>query len=193
MFSWRICVLRNLELPVDREVTQDAFYRNFVQFGNREFCYIMHMPKPKRKRRGLEMDFIAPHAIEDCMYKLGQLHEQREIPFAPLLSVRLASLDADTCHFELRQRLPAPVSIHGYLNRLDGQSTYVSGLAVLHYRRLYGEAALVLLGLLGLMLVVGPLIGLLYLPLLLIFMLRYRHGAAQEFGRLSQLLTGMLG
>jgi hypothetical protein len=111
----------------------------------------------------------------------------------PLISVRLASLDADTCHFELRQHLPAAVSIHGYLNRLDGCSTYVSGVAVLHYRRLYSEAGLVLLGLLGLMALIGPLTGLLYLPLLLVFTLRYHRGVAQEFQRMARLLTAMLG
>jgi hypothetical protein len=147
--------------------------------------------KRKRKHR-LDIDFVAPHALDDCVYRLGRLDDRRAVPFAPPVSIRLAHLDADTWGFCLNEDTPAPIRIDGYLNRLHDDATYVSGRAMMRRRSLYRDLLLGLLLILGLALVVGPVIVLLYLPAFLFFTTRYHDGVADEHARLARLMSDTL-
>ena len=84
------------------------------------------------------------------------------------------------------------VKIHGYLNRLHAESTYVSGVAITRRHVLYRELIVGSGLILGLALVVGPLIGLLYVPAFAVFILRYRRGVALELDRLTRVVGDML-
>ncbi len=146
----------------------------------------------KRKKHKLDIDFVAPHSLEECAYLLGRLDDRREIPFAPPIRVRLDYIDDDTCAFRLNEDAPAPVVIHGYLNRLYDDSTYVSGIAITRQRVLYRELLLGCGLILGLTLLVGPMVSVLYVPAFAAFVLRYRRGVELELGRLTRVVGDML-
>lgn len=148
--------------------------------------------KKKRKKLSLDIDFVAPRPLEDCVYRLGRLDDRREIPFAPPVSIRLAQLDEDTWSFRLNESTPAPVTIHGYLNRLHDQSTYVSGLAKIERHRLYRDLLFGLLLILLVALVVGLVVIVLYLPVFLVFTARYQSGIEDERNRLTRLMGDIL-
>lgn len=140
----------------------------------------------------LDIDFVAPHSLDDCAYLFGRLHERRDIPFAPVVAVELRNLDDDTYAFRLNEAVPAPVVIHGYFNRLHNDSTYVSGVATIRRFSLYRDLLLGLLLILLLALVVGPLILLVYLPVFVIFVMRYHSGVQHERARLVRLMCETL-
>ena len=146
----------------------------------------------KRKKHELDIDFVAPHSLEDCAYLLGRLDDRREIPFAPPVRVRLEPVDDDTVAFRLHEEAPAPVVIHGYLNRLHDESTYVSGIAITRLHVLYRELLLGSGLILGLTAVVGPIVSVLYAPAFAMFVLRYRRGVALELGRLTRVVGDIL-
>lgn len=147
--------------------------------------------RPQRKRV-LDIDFVAPHSLEACVYRLGRLDDRRDVPFAPPVSIRLARLDEDTWAFRLNESIPAPVKVEGYLNRLHHESTYVSGCALVKRRPLYRDLLLGLLLILALALVVGMLILALYLPAFLYFTARYQAGVDDERARLIRLMGNTL-
>ena len=146
----------------------------------------------KRKKHELDIDFIAPHSIEQCAYLLGRLDDRREIPYAPPVRVRLDYVDDNTYAFRLNEDAPAPLIIHGFLNRLHDDSTYVSGIAITRRHVLYREMIVGSGLILGLALLVGPIIFVLYVPVFAVFVLRYRRGVELELGRLTRVVGDML-
>ncbi|MBZ0294380.1 MAG: hypothetical protein K8L99_17590 [Anaerolineae bacterium] len=139
-----------------------------------------------------DIDFVSRYSLEDCIYRLGKLDDRRRYPFAPITLLRLQYLDDNTCAFQVAERLPAPVVIHGYLNRLQSDATYVSGHARIRRHRLIGEV-LIGFGLIALIaLLVGTLVIVLYLPVAAVFFWRYQRGVADEHRRLVRVFRDLL-
>ena len=144
------------------------------------------------QKRTLDIDFVAPHSLEDCAYRLGRLDDRRSVPFSPPFSVRLTHLDENTCAFLLNENSPAPVMIRGYLNYLHDRATYVSGVAIIKRHPLYRDTLVGLGLILALVVVVSELMLVVYLPIFAFFMLRYRAGITRERERLVRLVGDTL-
>lgn len=149
-------------------------------------------PIEKRQHRPVAIDFVAAYSLEDCAYRLGQLHDRRALPFVPPVQVRLICLDDDTWAFQLRETQSAPVTIHGFLNRLHHDSTYISGVAVINRYRLYADAVIGLAIISGLALIVGLVVAVLYVPILLYLIQRYWRASRAELLRLTRLIGDVL-
>ena len=145
-----------------------------------------------RNKRDLDIDFIASHSLDECVYRLGRLDDRRDVPFAPPVSIRLTPLDDTTWAFRLHEAAPAPVLIDGYLNHLHDDCTYVSGRAIIKRRPLYRDLLLGLLLILALALIVGPVIVAFYLPAFVVFTVRYQSGVENERARLARLMCNTL-
>ena len=148
-------------------------------------------PTPSGRKSKMAFDFVAPHSLEECMYRLGLVQEQRDIDFAPRIAIKQHRLDADTCAFSVWERRPASITLTGYMNRLADDATYVHGSAVIQ-RRTYLEAAPIVGGIIGMCVVVGWGIGAILLPPALLFMQKTWRGSEIEQERLLRLTRDTL-
>jgi hypothetical protein len=147
--------------------------------------------KRKRKRKPL-FDFVVPHSLEECAYRVGHIQEIRDIAFAPTIRIRLTPVDDDTYSFQVREVRPGSIHLVGYLNRLDKHTTYVSGMAAIRpiiYLEMIPLAGVIF----ALMFFAGWMMGLLFFPPLIVFALRTWRGVRKERERLIRLTKGILG
>lgn len=147
--------------------------------------------KEKEKRVEPDFDFIAPYSMDECIERLTHLQELRDIDFVPRIRIHCDVLNDDTCKFIIQRSGPDTLKIYGYLNRLDGRTTYVSGSSGMS-RQTFHEtgflvAAVVLLSpFVGLIVSVGLLGG------LGAFVHYYRHGMTKEVYRIQELMKDIL-
>jgi hypothetical protein len=167
----------------------------------------MHHPektKPaKRKRTLLErlqsrehvvpFDFVATTTLEQCVSRVGQMQDLRGLdPWSPVTYVNITHLDDHTYAFTIREHEPAPIELKGYMNRLDDETTYISGEASAKIYLQVGEFAF-LLGLIAVLTIfVGLFVAVLFLPPFGVFAWLYWHGARRERNRLVAVIKDTL-
>jgi hypothetical protein len=147
-------------------------------------------PRPQHSLRGI--DFISPHSLDECAYRLGRLDDRRRVPFVPQTRICVRCLNENTWSFSINETLPAPVRVYGYLNRLHDASTYISGEVIISYRRLCRDVVMGGALLIGLGLVVHVLVALVYGLCFGLFLWRYLRGIAAERSRLTRLIGDTL-
>ena len=158
------------------------------------------LPKPKRRltlpgrhETTVAFDFVAPNKLEECVSRVGSLQDLRDLdPWSPKAIVHIEHVNDNTYGFVVLESEPAPIRLHGYLNRLDDVTTYVSGEA---QAKLFLQLAEVLF-LAGLIVVLAMFVGLfviiLFVPPLAVFVWYYWHGVRRERERLMRVLKDTL-
>lgn len=147
--------------------------------------------KLKRQQATPEFDFVAPFNLYESMDRLSQVQELREIPFVPKLRISFDLMNDDTCKFIIQRSGPDSLKLHGYLNRLDDEKTYVSGETQMT-KQTFGETGLIVALILLLSPFIGWFVGLILLGGLAAFIHYYRQGVQAEQGRLEKLLKDTL-
>jgi len=147
--------------------------------------------KEKDKRTEPDFDFIAPYSMDTCIERLTHLQELRDIDFVPKIRIQCDVLNDDTCKFIIQRGGPDALKIYGYLNRLDGRTTYVSGSSHRTRQTFYETGFLA-----GSIVVLSPFVGVVVsvglLGALGAFIHSYRHGMEKEVYRIQELLKDVL-
>ena len=148
---------------------------------------------PERHENRVPFDFVAVNTLEVCLSRLGSMQDLRDIdPWSPKAIVRIEYVNDNTYGFTVIEHEPAPVELRGYLNRLDDETTYVSGEA---RAKLFLQLAelLFLAGLIVLLtMFVGFFVLLLFVPPLAAFVWYYWHGVNKERDRLVRVVKDTL-
>ena len=158
------------------------------------------LPKPKRAPSlpgrhdiTLTFDFVAVNTLEECVSRVGKLQDLRDLdPWSPKATVHIEHVNDNTYGFVIIENEPAPIKLRGYLNRLDAETTYVSGEA---QAKLFLQLAEVMF-LAGLIVVLTMFVGFfmvfLFVPPLAAFVWYYWHGVRRERERLLRVLKDTL-
>lgn len=137
------------------------------------------------------IDFVAPYPLSECVYRLGEMQELRDIPFVPRVKIQLKPVKNEHYRFTITEVAPASIEIRGDLYRLGNDKTHVTADATIQ-RRTYVEWIPVAVLITALFPVIG-LASLIFGASLGVFVRKYWIGSEREYKRLIRQTEDTLG